>query len=176
MKHFFLQRLPQIPHLCSLHIPYIADHVYGSHLNARELALQLVDVVAIRSDIRLLYIGLFNTCFELLENSDSDDSRYDPSTMSVEAGPVTSPMSNHADDDDNGNNIDVDHSDSAENPVEAPVVEGLSSADSDDEMNTSDDSDEDMSEGEKKRSILKLREILFYEDKISIFKARHGRL
>lgn len=121
--------------------------MYGADLNAMEFALQLVDVVAIRPEIQLHYVGLSNTCFELLEISNRNDPRYDPSITSVENLAGTAPVSGDSDDDSHGNN---------------------------DGMNTSDNSDEDPDE--KRYPVIKLREILFFDRKVSIFEARHGRL
>ncbi|PQE20804.1 F-box domain-containing protein [Rutstroemia sp. NJR-2017a BBW] len=55
--HHFLQRLPQIPHLRSLNVPYIADHV-TSNFDPRELALQIVDVIVLRPEVELCYMGV----------------------------------------------------------------------------------------------------------------------
>ena len=73
-QHFFLQHLPSIPHLRSLSIPFLADHVHGSNVDPRELALQIVDIVALRPEVELCYMGIANKCFEILENRRSSES------------------------------------------------------------------------------------------------------
>lgn len=158
-------------------MPYIADHVYGPQLNARELALQLVDVVAIRPEIELCYMGFFTTCFELLENRHLEEpgwSRFDTSTAPAHAGPggvdVTDEDSDN--DEDNHEGDEVNNA----NPAVDPALEDPEDSESDLAGGSAGDSDEDESASEKQRPTLKLREILFYDDKVSIFKARHGRL
>ncbi|KAF2459352.1 hypothetical protein BDY21DRAFT_189261 [Lineolata rhizophorae] len=70
--HFFLQSLPNLPHLRSLYVPHIADHAHGNNIDARELALQIVDIIHLRPEIELCYMGVQNKCFELLENKPRD--------------------------------------------------------------------------------------------------------
>ncbi|CAK4030738.1 hypothetical protein AC578_5764 [Lecanosticta acicola] len=103
--HFFLQRLPSVPQLRSLFLPFLADHVHGANVDPRELALQIVDIVALRPEVELCYMGIANKCFEILENGREGEAL-----------------------------------------------------------------------AEKIVGRLRLREILFYDDKVAIFKARHGRL
>ncbi|KAK4127096.1 hypothetical protein N657DRAFT_191171 [Parathielavia appendiculata] len=66
--HTFLQRLPNFPQLRSLHIPYLADHPAGGSCDPRDLALSIVDIVALRPEIRLCYVGIGAKCFEILES------------------------------------------------------------------------------------------------------------
>ncbi|RAR04662.1 f-box domain-containing protein [Stemphylium lycopersici] len=76
--HHFLQRLPYIPHIRSLYIPFIADHAHGSNIDPRELAYQILDIVHLRPEIELCYMGLSTKCFEILENRPSNyDLRHD---------------------------------------------------------------------------------------------------
>jgi hypothetical protein len=72
-QHHFLQRLPQIPHLRSLNIPFIADHVTPA-FDPRELALQVVDVIVLRPDVEICYMGISHKFFEILENRPHDDA------------------------------------------------------------------------------------------------------
>ena len=64
--HYFLRRLPQATTLRSLHIAHIAEHVNGS-VHSREAALQVLDIVALRPELELCYLGVQNQCFEILE-------------------------------------------------------------------------------------------------------------
>lgn len=156
-------------------MPYIADHVYGHQLNAKELALQLVDVVAIRPEIELCYMGFSSTCFELLENRHLDEpswSRFDTSTAPAHAGPGGVDVTDENTDDDEDNDDEPNNS----SPAVDPALEDPDDSGSDLADGSNGDSDEDLSASEKQRPTLKLREILFYDDKVSIFKARHGRL
>ena len=163
--HFFLQRLPRIPHLRSLYVPYIADHVYNNNLlNERELALGVVDVVALRPDIELCYLGILTKCFEILETKAR--GKY---TFENHAAPID------ADDDSEFNDQpDTDHDDNDDDDNETADPDG-SDSDAGEQTTTSDDEETGL-DSRKNRPKLKLREILFYDDKISIFKARHGRL
>jgi hypothetical protein len=64
--HFFLQRLPHATQLRSLFIPYVADHVHGRS-DSRELGMQVLDIVALRPELELCYLGIQSKCFEILE-------------------------------------------------------------------------------------------------------------
>lgn len=155
-------------------MPCIADHVYGSQLNAKELALQLVDIVAIRPEIEICYMAFATTCFELLENRNRDGSscsRFDSSTTPAHAGPGGV----YDSDEDDANNEDYDEDSNSDAPID-PAQESAEDSESDAETGCTGESDEYVSEWEKRRPIFKLREILFYDDKVSIFKARHGQL
>ena len=74
IQHFFLQHLPSIPQVRSLYIPHIADHPHGADSDPRELALQIVDIVTLRPDIELCYMGIAGKCFEILENQSLNHS------------------------------------------------------------------------------------------------------
>ena len=64
--HHFLRRLPNATTLRSLHIPHIAEHVNGT-VHSREAALQVLDIVALRPELELCYLGIQTQCFEILE-------------------------------------------------------------------------------------------------------------
>ncbi|KAF2084516.1 hypothetical protein K490DRAFT_49000 [Saccharata proteae CBS 121410] len=174
--HFFLQRLPQIPHLRSLYIPYIADHAHGNNVSPDELALQVVDIVTLRPDIELCYMGILTKCFEILENRSS----------TYEGGSTAAPPHDGSggpgggfgglgmdeedeDPDDEGEDEDGDGG-GMEEDSESEGSEG--SYDEFDDFGESDSEEGDGCGGPR----LRLREILFYDDKVAIFKARHGRL
>ncbi|EME40374.1 hypothetical protein DOTSEDRAFT_74991 [Dothistroma septosporum NZE10] len=162
--HFFLQHIPSIPHLRSLYLPFLADHVHGANLDARELALQIVDIVALRPEVELCYMGIANKCFEILENR-AGESRTESSlglhpAMDPDAG------SDDGDNDDEDDDDDEDEEDQVEEEVDT---------ESEDEEIEEDSDDEDDVDGQAVGR-LRLREILFYDDKVAIFKGRHGRL
>ncbi|KAK4154665.1 hypothetical protein C8A00DRAFT_42603 [Chaetomidium leptoderma] len=71
--HIFLQRLPNMPQLRSLHIADLADHHPSGGHDMRELAHQVVDIAAVRPEIRLCYVGMGPRCFEILETRDGGD-------------------------------------------------------------------------------------------------------
>ncbi|KAL8820008.1 MAG: hypothetical protein Q9223_001679 [Gallowayella weberi] len=167
--HFFLQRLPQVPHIRSIHVPNVADHVYGHHLVEKELALQVMDIIALRPEIELCYLGIAYKCFEIMEgtyNSDATVTFRDSATT----GPVPSP----------GSTIDSDEEseeDEGEEDDEDTTDGGQHNSDSDSGDDSFEEWDVEVERKEWRKEInLKLREILFYEEKVSIFKARHGKL
>ncbi|MCJ1248512.1 hypothetical protein MMC30_005730 [Trapelia coarctata] len=176
--HFFLQRLPQIPHLRSLYAPYVADHVHGHQLEfARELALQVVDIVTLRPEIELCYMGITTKCFEILETKHSDD----PTTSVTDLGATPTHTGPGGADTDDDSDLDNDHDDDEddahdEHGPDAAAEHAETETDEPEDSDGNSDDDEAGSEDGRKRMKLKLREILFYDDKVSIFKARHGQL
>ena len=180
--HFFLQRLPQIPHLRSLYLPYIAVHPSGGSLDLKEFAMSAVDVVALRPEVELCYLGIKNKCYEILESKIIKKVKDGAGPSSANAGGGDTDddddaevQHDHSDDDDD----DDDNDDSEdEDPASATPPIQTQGMDSDVDPRTDDDGDDDEPDPNSCRNKikLKLREILFYEDRISIFKARHGRL
>lgn len=162
-------------------MPYIADHSYAHHLDAKELASQVVDlVIALRPEIELCYMGILKKCFEILENRDHDDSRF--SSHDSRTNPAHSGPGGVDDSDEDTDGTDDDHDD-AEDSDNSPAAAAGASHDSEEtESDAAADSagdtdDEGHEHGRGKGSPkFRLREILFYDDKITIFKARHGRL
>lgn len=178
-QHFFLQRLPNVPHLRSLYMPYVLNHV---HLDPRELALQIVDIIALRPEIDVCYIGISTKCFEVLENKHLDErhSAHDSFTNVANVGPGGVEADNHidSDDEDDEEDEDDDEEEDADQAATAATTSIPDDAWSDGMSDVQDDldGDSDGTEEETRRPRLRLREILFYDDKVSIFKARHGRL
>lgn len=170
--HFFLQRLPQISHLRALYVPYIVDHPYGGSLKVKDFAMSAIDVVALRPEVELCYLGIKEKCFEILETRNSKRSKDGAGSASANGG------GGETDDEDDaethhGHDEDDDDSED-EDPASANPATQTQGMDSDIDPITDDDESDPVSSGTKIK--LKLREILFYEDRISIFKARHGRL
>ena len=152
---------------------------YVHHLEAKELASQIVNlVIALRPEIELCYMGIFSKCFEVLENRNHDDpfSFSDSRTNSAHAGPGgvgnNGDDSDGTEDDQDDDEEDTDHS---LPPANANDTEATDSDAIDDSGNDTDEEDPD-GESSANKPKFKLREILFYDDKITIFKARHGRL
>ena len=173
--HFFLQRLPQIPHLRSLHVPHIIDHPYGTSLDIKDFAMSAIDVVALRPEVELCYLAIKEKCFEILETKGIKKSK-DGAGSSANAGAGET-------DDDDEPDVNHDHSDDEddddddsedEDPTPVTTATQTQGMDSDIDPITDDEEPDPHSSGTNVK--LKLREILFYEDRISIFKARHGRL
>jgi hypothetical protein len=199
LKHPFLQRLPNIPQLRSLNIPYIADHIIGN-IEPKELAMQIADIITLRPDIQLCYVGISTKCFEMLETSLKDGvSPASSRTSSIQSSPVSGSHStvsltangvtagavvqDETSDEDDEDDEDEATEDEAED--EGINGDGTPTSQTDPEASGSengegaeDDEDDDsyveVNQGNKTR--LRPREILFYDDKVAIFKARHGRL
>lgn len=149
--HYFLQRLPHLSTIRSLHIAHIADHVHGT-FDSREAALQVLDIVSLRPDLELCYLGVERSCFEVLEYS------------AGQRGPSPHPLAvvngdHDTDSDDNDEMMEEEIDD--DNDLDLELSQG--------------EETEDESQGAEKMAF-RLREILFYDDKVSIYRARHGRL
>ncbi|KAL5358727.1 hypothetical protein BJX96DRAFT_147160 [Aspergillus floccosus] len=154
--HYFLQRLPNVPHLRALHISHIADAI---HRDAKELALQILDIVTIRPDIGLTYVGMQDKCYEIIEGKRCDKDDFDD--VYVPGGEDWPASDDDTEDDEN------------DDDAAASVVDSTSELSSDRGSLSDDESDAD---SRRSRVMFRLREILFYDDKIAIFKARHGIL
>ena len=162
----------------------VADHSYAHHLDAKELASQVVDlVIALRPEIELCYMGILTKCFEILENRNRDDSRsssHDSRTNPAHAGPGGV---DDSDEETDGTDDDHDDNGDADSDTGPPAQAGgapthSEETDSEADMDSAGDTDDEAHEKDTSKGSPKfrLREILFYDDKIAIFKARHGRL
>ncbi|TQB76455.1 hypothetical protein MPDQ_007863 [Monascus purpureus] len=190
--HFFLQRLPNIPQVRALHIHHIAQLF---HRDPKELALQVIDIVSIRPEISVCYIGIQSKCYEILEGrgsdelstfDDSDDGQSDPPNTGWGLGDPNGDgfyedVENDDDDEEEEEEDDDDDDDDEddENENDDEDDEGAPSNWASEVSSTGQFSDEEDGESEyNDRSGIRfrLREILFYDDKISIFKARHAAL
>ncbi|PMD39951.1 hypothetical protein L207DRAFT_583794 [Hyaloscypha variabilis F] len=178
--HHFLQRLPQIPHLRSLNIPFIADHVTPA-FDPKELVLQVIDVIVLRPEVELCYMGVSHKCFEILENRPHDEAHgaMDSHPSAVNGGPVTDEEEDE-EDEEGSDDDDDEQGESDDNGTAIGAPAGIVDPDeTDEDISDHDDSDTDSFDGsEDGRSKVRLRprEILFYDDKVAIFKARHGKL
>ncbi|KAJ4513718.1 hypothetical protein HRR83_005136 [Exophiala dermatitidis] len=234
--HYFLRRLPYATTLRSMHIPHIVGYVHGT-VHPREAALQVLDIVALRPELELCYLGVENQCFEILEYAEAPrkasrsglDSNVasggfpgsgmvqhsgDDIETDAHVGPAGGggggfvdhhhhtqlhnlPHSHahqhqhvhHADDqggeDGHGGGGDDEGGHESANSSDLEALSDPGEGISDDE--DSDESDDQGADGDRggggggssnrrTKRTWRLREILFYDDKISIFKARHGRL
>ncbi|KAJ4396789.1 hypothetical protein N0V93_001011 [Gnomoniopsis smithogilvyi] len=174
--HTFLQRLPNVPQLRSLHIPYLADHVL-SNPEPKELVMQMTDIITLRPEIQLCYVGISNKCFEILENRPSGltsgchlHGNSGPSNSDDMASPIVVEDATDEDDTEDDENDDDDSVDEGTptSPTELDEMQSEHSYDG--------ESDDDSFVEPAPPARLRLREILFYDDKVAIFKARHGRL
>jgi hypothetical protein len=159
-----------ISQLRSLYIPHIADHPHGANLETHEMAMQIVDIVTLRPEIELCYMGLGTKCFEILENS----STHRDSRSSGRSGRHLDDSDDEHDDSDDDDDEPLSSDDDL-SEVEVEVDRFSPTASSESERSSESDSGWGFFRRKKKTPKLRLQEILFY-DKISIFKARYGRL
>lgn len=161
----------------------------------------MTDIITLRPEIRLCYIGIGAKCFEILESrdkgsrkkGDSSADLTDEASASAEAlgsstdgaiddvaqaeDAVEGETSEEEDDDDDDDDSDDENTPtSATDPDESQTEEDEEGSEQDGEDEDSDDDDDDFVEPNKGGVKLRLREILFYDDKVAIFKARHGKL
>ncbi|CAG7920667.1 unnamed protein product [Penicillium olsonii] len=161
--HYFLQRLPSMPQLRALYLPHIHHTV---HRDLKELALQVLDIVSIRPDLKIAYIGLQTKCYQILE------ARSDDNPLDFDDNPTADQSPPHSDDEEEGwvspqQNQDTDDS---EDDDGGTAGDNLNSSDPDDYDSEADE------EQSASRIRYRLQQILFYDEKVSIFKARHGVL
>ncbi|KAF9879013.1 F-box domain-containing protein [Colletotrichum karsti] len=185
--HTFLQRLPNIPHLRSLNLQHVAEHIVGT-FEPRELALQMVDIITLRPEIQLCYVGIATKCFEILESKPAEESNISIASVTVDHT-ILAHDSGVDDEDDEDDNVGTDEETASQEDEETSEEEDdddddtpASAVDADDtqsEASAAQDSDDESlrdADHGPSRPRLRLREILFYDDKVAIFKARHGRL
>ncbi|OHW95601.1 hypothetical protein CSPAE12_05770 [Colletotrichum incanum] len=187
--HTFLQRLPNVPQLRSLNLQHIADHILGN-FDSRELALQLVDIITLRPEIQLCYVGISTKCFEILESKPVEESGASTTSVTADHGVMEHDSGVDGEDDEDEDEDGTDDETASQVDEETSEEEGedddtpasaIEAEDSQSEASVvAQDSDDDDSMRDvdcgHSRPRLRLREILFYDDKVAIFKARHGRL
>lgn len=148
----------------------------------RELALQVVDVIVLRPEVELCYMGISHKCFEILENRPHDDAH---AAGDAQQSPSTAgPAGNGAftDDEDEGSDDEGSDEDDEQDEDEdngTAITAHVDPDETESELSDHDDSDSDSFDGSddgRSKVRLRLREILFYDDKVAIFKARHGKL
>ncbi|KAK8089168.1 hypothetical protein PG997_004129 [Apiospora hydei] len=179
--------------LRSLYIQHMQDPFDGG-FEPRELALQLVDIVTLRPEIQLCYIGIASKCFEILEASRGTSSAHQGSHAHGShhhhpnhnaAGNMTAADVDEEEDEDEHSDGDTeDENDGGDDAGGGNVIADAATDDedggdsSDDSIDEGGDSDTEsvFQEPDQGKSLLRLREILFYDDKVAIFKARHARL
>ncbi|KAI0140908.1 hypothetical protein F4776DRAFT_653707 [Hypoxylon sp. NC0597] len=176
--HPFLQRLPNIPQLRSLHIPHMLEHI--GNFEPKELALQLIDIITLRPEIQLCYVGIGAKCFEILETRPSDISNGGSDGLGGNHGNGAIVIDMDDDNDDDGSEAD-EETEEDDDDVNDDNSTGSQADAGDDLTDVSDDAESEtdsLREGDLVGSAarLRLREILFYDDKVAIFKARHARL
>ena len=121
-------------------------------------------------------MGITTKCFEILEQKHFDDTlsaSHDMGAIPAHGGPTVD-----TDDDsdmDNDNDEDEDEGSDSNGNAATTGEQGADESDNPDDSDTNTEDDMGSEDGSK-RMKLKLREILFYDDKVSIFKAGHRQL
>lgn len=153
--------------LRALFLPNMDDPTLTGAKKHRELALQILDIVTLRPEIKLCYLGIEDKCFEIMETMPLKDEKNRNDNMD---GPwsANSEGDSELEEDDDGQVSEDGQSDNVDDEV-------TDSSDGADDGYSDEDEQNGVGTGPSKMTF-KLREILFYDDKISIFKARHCRL
>jgi hypothetical protein len=172
--------LPNIPHLRSLNIPFIADHVTTS-FDPKELALQVVDVIVFKPELELCYMGVAHKCFEILENRPHEETHGSAEAHSINFNGVPGGEIVDQDEDDEDEEGSDEEDENEEDDDNGTTIAPVDPDETESEVSDHEGSDTSCSwdgydDGESGGIRLRLREILFYDDKVDIFKARHGKL
>jgi hypothetical protein len=138
-------------------------------------------------------VGIHKKCFEIMEARERDGKYHDAIAKEAsiqETSGITNngaaPTSNglgatgtndDGDNDDDENDVDIDEDEDEDNSGDTPSVDGDPDA-NDTHSEASDDGSafSDCEGHYASNPRFGLREILFYDYKVDIFKARHGRL
>lgn len=142
--------------------------------------MQVVDVIVLRPEVELCYIGIAHKCFEVLENRPHDESHgsADNHSSLANGGPGGTVTDDEEGSDEEGSDEEEEEEDDEDDNGTA-IVAQVDPDETEPEMSDHDDSDSDSYDGSedgRSKVRLSLREILFYDDKVAIFKARHGKL
>lgn len=143
--------------------------MYVPECEAREYALQIIDIITLRPEMELCYLGIGGKCFEVLETRASgQDAGFDGDFGGGDGGGSGEDDEESVEGDDSADDDDGD----ADQDEEA---EG-GDTETEEEDVGGDEDDSDCGVERESGVRLRLREILFYDDKVAIFKARHGRI
>lgn len=137
----------------------------------RELALQILDIITLRPEIQLCYIGIEHKCFEILETPVTDKMdrelhRDSPWYSESDSDDVDDHTNGHDSESNSGDDNDGDDGDDDFHINPHVILE----------LDEDTDEDSEYRHGSGSRFVFRLREILFYDDKISVFKSRHCSL
>ncbi|KAI0483013.1 hypothetical protein GGR56DRAFT_622590 [Xylariaceae sp. FL0804] len=174
--HKFLQGLPRIQRIRSLHITNILNYP-TSTLPSKELALQIVDIVSLRREIQLTYVAIGSKCFEVAEARCPRSS--DVGRQQDLDGDDGSGGDNNGAEDDSSSDEEMQDDGWAVDTV-SNLSDGTSSDSEDDDATGASDggtsSEMDSVQQGDSLPTLRLWEISFYDERVAIFEARHGQL
>ncbi|KAK6361347.1 hypothetical protein TWF730_005081 [Orbilia blumenaviensis] len=184
--HYMITRLPEMRSLKSLYIPHVIGGIEFHKLErqSEELAKSIVDVVTLRPECGVCYVGIVNKCFELLEGEEGsgneDGVHHDNATVTDDED--DDDASDEDDGTDDGNDDDAsDDGNETEDADETSDVEGSPVGNSAlyspplPTYGSFNEYEEDLP-SRRKRVSIREREILFYDDKVAVFKARFAKL
>ncbi|KAL9058627.1 MAG: hypothetical protein Q9162_001634 [Coniocarpon cinnabarinum] len=166
--HFFLRRLPRMPRLRALYVPMIRyDGIAPTPRknDAEDLAYSVADAITFRPEIGLSYFALHNQCYEIFESKTSEEPR--PPVIEVQPGWTHGTGSVGSEEDDGEVDVDIDDGDESN----AAVSTDNDEEESEDDLNLE---GEGWGEGEdeKDKVIFNIKEILFPDEKVEIFRTR----
>jgi len=176
-----------MPQLRSLYIHYVRGGPHISDFESKEMAQQIVNTVILRPEVELCYVGVLNKCFELLEDGGPDDPETEPDIHSATAqhappgatgvpgspaiGMTVVPIAINSEDEDS----DAEEEDEEEDEEDEEDGDETDTDEVVGDKYLSDDEDWTGKSTDKGVRV-RLREILFYDDKVAVFRARHGKL
>ncbi|KAF7717744.1 Uncharacterized protein PECH_007693 [Penicillium ucsense] len=161
--HYFLQRMPSMTQLYALYLAKI-EQPLASEL--KEFALQVLDIVSIRPDLKLTYIGLRSKCYQIMESEAGDEGEVGKSGYDTDRQPDLEYWTSDAEEAMSTTGSDHHNPPAARNPYDS---DALSS-------DFSDGDDSDLEANTESRTRFWLYEMPYCDDKVSIFKARHAAL
>lgn len=128
-------------------------------------AQQIIDVITLRPEIQLRFLALQLTCFEIVE------CQYDPSGSGGRTGDMADDDGSNATSSPTSSSFSICSDDEVEPSVDSGGVESRAAG----SISPDGTSSRRTSFGAPV-AMYRLEEIWFYDDKVDIFRARHGSL
>ncbi|KAI0164977.1 hypothetical protein GGR57DRAFT_451290 [Xylariaceae sp. FL1272] len=174
--HKFLQHLPQMQELRTLYIPHMVLKQQDKPKveDASEFALQIIDAISLRREIRLARLGLGSTCYDIWEEK-SDGAAYTSQTAEDDDGAASS-GDDDDDDMDSGSEIGNDtEDDDGDGGIAYPVETQEEPTEDISDVESQPDS---FQESEMSQSMpqIQLHQAEWNDEKVELFQARHGKL
>lgn len=150
--------------LTSLDIPGMGRGL--GTVSSEEVGLQIVDVIALRPEIKLRFLGIRSARFEVVESRRGTPGTDAESVMSDDDFSLSVSSGTHAPSSD----VAVDDEDEIlQSDIESDLESNASRRVTPDDASPRGNATE-------MATIYQLREIFAYDDKVAIFKAKPGRL
>lgn len=140
------------------------------------MAQQLVDVVTLRPEVQLCYVGLLKDCFEILEAEPSSRTRGASGASALDANTLagSNPPSGAGDDDETASNGSFSEDDSIDGAAPG-TIDALDNQSESESAWASDGNSFGEMDFELPLREFQARQIMFY-DEVAIFKARRVKL